>query len=255
MTQTTNNANNERLRQSLAAGTRDFELRVGGAALRFVLVRAGEFKMGAPENERDAKPFEVPQIPVRITKPFYLARYPVTCEQYAAVMGPAALRELVIDDADLRPVAGLTYVAARAFCDAVAKQSGVTVTLPTEAQWEYACRAGTDTRYYTGDDEADLDRCAWYAANADDVTHPVGQKQPNAWGLYDMLGNVWEYCLDFHENFRARAAADPVGKVVDFRGALRGGGCLFPADECRCASRLLSDDMFGNVGLRLAING
>jgi formylglycine-generating enzyme required for sulfatase activity len=128
------------------------------------------------------------------------------------------------------------------------------VRLPTEAQWEYACRAGTQTRYYSGQTEADLGRVGWYSENSEGRAHPVGQKEPNVWGLYDMHGNVWEYCADFIDDYTTMPLTDPVGRVTPSGGAMRGGGWMHGPEECRSATRMISDDMFGGAGLRIALN-
>jgi formylglycine-generating enzyme required for sulfatase activity len=154
------------------------------------------------------------------------------------------------------PVEGITYIEALAFCQALSKLASINVVLPTEAQWEYACRAGTQTRYYSGDEEADLDKVAWYMGNSRETTHEVGKKKANAWGLYDMLGNVWEPCLDNLPKYGEIEVdnADPVGRVSKFGGHMRGGGWQYPAEDCRAARRQLTNDRFGGMGVRIAIN-
>ena len=126
--------------------------------------------------------------------------------------------------------------------------------LPTEAQWEYACRAGSKTRYYFGDDEARLGDYAWYQGNSGMKTHAVGEKKPNAWGLYDMHGNVWEWCEDWYGPYGAEAVTDPSGPAVVQVGlgrVSRGGSCLgLPAAGCRSASRYSTEP-----GMRLADTG
>ncbi len=125
-------------------------------------------------------------------------------------------------------------------------------TLPTEAQWEYACRAGT-----TGAWAGELDAMAWYAKNSGNTTHPVGQKQPNAWGLYDMHGNVWEWCRDWYaDKLPGGAVTDPVGAASGAFRVYRGGGWWLPADYCRSAYRNWSSpgDRGNDVGFRLALS-
>jgi formylglycine-generating enzyme required for sulfatase activity len=151
-------------------------------------------------------------------------------------------------------VSQITYEQAIDFCRRLSQLAGVPVTLPTEAEWEYACRAGTGTAYSAGSSVADLDRVAWYDGNSSGRVHPVGEKPGNAWGLHDMHGNVWEYCADFFEDPEAIDGTDPVGERRDWRGAMRGGGWMHGAADCRSARRLVSDDMFGGAGLRIRVD-
>jgi formylglycine-generating enzyme required for sulfatase activity len=169
---------------------------------------------------------------VTISKPYYLGKFEVTQEQYQQVMG---VNPSQYKGRDLP--AECVWNDAREFCRKASAKTGLTVRLPTDAEWEHACRAGTRTTYYTGDAETDLDRAAWYFKNSNDTTHSVGQKTPNAWGLYDMHGNVWEWCQGFHDPYSAEASADPQGPAQGAGPVLR-GGCLY--DEpglCRSARR------------------
>lgn len=237
-------------RQAMARGDKQLELHVGSVTFDFVRIEPGVFQMGSPLSEKGHMPNEEPTREVYITKPFYLGRYEVTQAQYKAVMGvnPSYF------EGDSLAVDQVTYPHAIEFCKKLSQVTGVNASLPTEAQWEYACRAGTTTRFYSGDTTADLDRVAWYAANSGDTVHPVGLKQPNAWGLYDMLGNVWELCADFIESYEQMDASDPVGDVYDNRGAMRGGGYAYPEEYCRAATHLVSNLRFGGTGVRVVIN-
>ena len=137
--------------------------------------------------------------------------------------------------------------------------TGKTYRLPTEAEWEYACRAGTTTRYYFGDDASQLGDYAWYSANSQSKTHPVGQKKPNAWGLYDMSGNVWEWCEDdWHDNYIG-APTDGSAWLInnDNRShlkCLRGGSWFESPNLCRSAYRSgnLPDGVYNFNGFRVA---
>ena len=128
--------------------------------------------------------------------------------------------------------------------------------MPTEAQWEYACRAGSKTRYCFGDDESKLGEYAWYDENSDDKTHPVGEKKPNAWGLYDMHGNVWEWCQDRwrHGYYKESPVDDPTGAATGSFRVFRGGSWYYPAGYCRSAYRGSVEPRDGcdNLGLRVS---
>jgi formylglycine-generating enzyme required for sulfatase activity len=206
--------------------------------------------MGSPVTEDGHREHESPVRHVRISNPFYLGRYEVTQLQYREIMG----KKLTMRQGDSLPVDDMSFPGALAYCQALSERTGLRVTLPTEAQWEYACRAGTKTRYYSGEGEDDLDKVGWYRENAGSTSHPVGKKQPNPWGLYDMLGNVWEPCLDSLPNYATIPEEDPRGSVRDWGGSMRGGGWMHPADYCRAAKSIPTDPMFGGLGIRIAIN-
>ena len=158
-------------------------------------------------------------------------------------------------ESETLPVNDITYEDAQEFCRRLSNAAHAEVRLPTEAQWEYACRAGTQTVYYSGDTEADLARVGWYSENSDGTAHPIGQKQPNARGLFDMHGNVWEFCADFIDDYATMSSTEPVGRVSPRSGAMRGGGWMHDSESCRAATRLISDDMFGGAGFRVALSG
>ena len=243
----------EDIRRVLAKDAPTLTLRV--AALQIVLVRIapGEFTMGSPVDEEGHGPNEEPQRRVRISKGFYLGRYEVTQAQYHALMGETAGGGGG-GEGDALAVSQIMYADALEFCRRLSIATNLEVRLPTEAQWEYACRAGMQTRYCSGQAEADLSRVGWYSENSEGKAHAVGQKQPNAWGLYDMHGNVWEYCADFIEDYATMPDTDPAGRVTPRHGAMRGGGWMHGPEECRAATRLISDDMFGGAGFRIAMN-
>ena len=165
-----------------------------------------------------------------------MACTPVTQSQWKAVMGnnPSHFQ------GDDLPVECVLWSDAVAFCGKLGEKEGRKYRLPTEAEWEYACRAGTKTEYYTGDGEAALNEAGWYKNNSEGKTHPVGQKKPNPWGLYDLHCNVGQWCSDYHGDYPAGNVADPRGPAVGDKDAshvLRGGSWgAFPA-RCRAALR------------------
>ena len=204
----------------------------GGGKMDFVLVPAGEFDMGSNDGPAEEKPIHR----VKISKPFYVAKYEVTQAQYEKVVGrnPSKFK-----GADL-PVEQVSWEDAQVFCKAASKLTGRTARLPTEAEWEYACRAGTTTQFSAGQGEAALGTVGWYDKNSGDATHPVGQKKANAWGLYDMHGNVPEWCEDWHveQYYAASPAADPQGPEKRGFRVLRGGSWYNDAARCRSACRI-----------------
>jgi formylglycine-generating enzyme required for sulfatase activity len=176
---------------------------------------------------------EKPAHDVTISTPYYIGKYEVTQEQYQQVMGsnPSHFR-----GRDL-PVERVSWDDAKEFCKRVTEKAGPSVRLPSGAEWERACRAGTRTTYYTGDSDADLDRVAWYGNNSKDTTHPVGQKTSNAWGVHDMHGNVCEWCVDWYETYKAEAVVDPHGLTEGRYRVLRGGSWHGLPGGCRSADR------------------
>jgi len=224
----------------------------GGVKLEMVLVPAGEFKMGSPDSDKDAIKWEKPQHRVRITKPFYLGKYPVTQEQWQAVMG----NNPNIFKGPKNPVERVSWDDCQEFVKKFnAKAGGGRFSLPTEAQREYACRAGSKTRYCFGDDAAGLGEYAWYGGNSGGKTHPVGEKKPNAWGLYELHGNVWEWCADSYGSYAEGAVDDPTGPADGSDRVVRGGCWDDTARQCRSANRVWLGPLFrlSFLGFRLAL--
>jgi formylglycine-generating enzyme required for sulfatase activity len=203
--------------------------------MKLVLIPAGEFMMGSPGSDDDAFADEKPQHRVKITKPFYLGVTEVTQQQYEQVMGENPSE---FNDDPQRPVEQVSWEDAEKFCERLSAKEGKTYRLPTEAQWEYACRSGSTTKWCFGDSESQLDDYAWYDDNSGNTTHPVGQKKPNAWGLYDMHGNVWEWCANWwDDDYSESSSTDPTGPSSGSYRVDRGGSWIYPARLCRSAYR------------------
>ena len=176
--------------------------------MKLRLIPAGEFMMGSPGTESDRSNNET-QHRVSITKPFYLGVTEVTQEQYQKVMGtnPSQFK------GPQNPVERVSWAEAVEFCGKLSampaeKTAGHVYRLPTEAEWEYACRSGTTTAYGFGDDASRLGDYGWFRSNSDSGTHPVGEKKPNAWGLYDMHGGVYEWCQDWYRSEERRVGKE-----------------------------------------------
>jgi len=211
-----------------------------------VFIPANTFTMGSPTNEVGRSADEGPQTTVTLTHGFWMAKFLVTQRDYLALIGsnPSGF------PGDLnRPVESVTWLDATNYCAKLTEQDlaagrispGSHYRLPTEAEWECAARAGTSTRFNYGDDPSvtDLARHAWYGANSGFVTRPVGLKEPNAWGLYDMPGNVWEWCQDWYGPYSGGSAIDPQGPDSNAIGVkvIRGGAWESFESDCRSARR------------------
>jgi formylglycine-generating enzyme required for sulfatase activity len=210
--------------------------------------------MGSPVSEEGRFPSET-QHRVKLTRAFMMASTVVTQSQWKSLMGdnPSEFQ------GDNLPVEKVSWNDAATFCKKLSEKEGKKYRLPTEAEWEYACRAGTTTAYYTGDREAALNEAGWYKANSELKTHPVGQKKPNVWGLYDMHGNVWQWCNDYAGAYPAGDAVDPSGPPVGDKNGprvLRGGSWNNVPGSCRAAYRgwIAPDGRFDIVGLRLCLD-
>ncbi len=207
--------------------------------MELVRLPAGSFVMGGDWDAEQADENELPQHAVTFKQPFYIGRTPVTQSQWEAVMG-ANPSEFKGDD---HPVETISYEDAAAFLDRLnSVEDNPGYRLPTEAEWEYAARAGSVSTYCFGPQTAELPAYAWFQKNSGRTTHPVGRLAPNAWGLYDVHGNVHEWCADwFDRQYYARSPAEnPRGPRKGVARALRGGDWGSEAWYCRCAIRSLS---------------
>ena len=200
--------------------------------MKLVRIPAGQFIMGSPDSEDGRDTDEVQHL-VTISKGFYMSTTPVTQGQWVAVMNTDPSKW----QGDDLPVEQASWFDAVAFCRKLSQMEGKTYRLPTEAEWEYACRAGTSGQYNTGDADAAMAVAGWYADNSNGQTHSVAMKLPNAWGLFDMHGNVWQWCSDIYGDYADGPAVDPQGAKTGKRRVCRGGSWDTSAVECRSAAR------------------
>jgi formylglycine-generating enzyme required for sulfatase activity len=227
-------------------------------------VSGGQFTMGVNEGPVDAKPAH--QVKV---DGFLMDQHEITQEVYEKVTGKNPSRRKNPQN----PVEQVTWSAAVRFCNARSTQEGLTpcydtntwkcdfsasgYRLPTEAEWEYACRAGSSTRFYFGESAEDLKSYAWFEGNSQSKPHPVGQRKPNAWGLYDMAGNVWEWCNDFYgaKYYRDSPGDNPRGPQQGEKRALRGGAWSSSAGNCASWIRNCDEAGLTDVCLTMDSNG
>lgn len=212
--------------------------------MEFVLVPAGRFMMGSKQTAT-----EKPVHKVTIPEPFYLGKYPVTQREWVEVMGcnPSS------SEGDDRPVEQVSWNEVQEFVKRLnAKEGAKKYRLPSEAEWEFACRAGTTTKYPFGNDESELDKYAWYAGK---TSHGVGQKKPNPWGFYDMHGNVWEWCQDrWHDDYEDAPVDGSAWEDGSSSLRVDRGGCWSSlARYCRSSLRsgYNPDSRYGFTGFRL----
>lgn len=295
------------LAQTLQISGYDWQYTSPSMGTQFVLIQPGSFLRGSRDSDREADADERPQRAIQMTRPFYLGKYEVTRGQFRRFVEETGYRTDAEEDGkgscmfdaetggfernpkynwrnvgfeqtDEHPVVNVTWDDALRFCQWLANKDGRPYTLPTEAQWEFACRAGTKTRYCSGDNPQSLamvgniaDGTAkkkfpnWsWAIKAEDgyvFTAPVGQFDPNSWGLYDMHGNVWEWCLDAYEKdfYKTSSDKDPhnVNPLIlqsNTKRVLRGGSWLNFAGSCRSAKRncVARDYRSNYIGFRVS---
>ncbi|TAL67095.1 MAG: hypothetical protein EPN82_16105 [Bacteroidetes bacterium] len=236
-----------------------------------VLIPSGSFQMGNTGSSPDGLKSEHPVHQVTISQDFYMSIYEVQQDLYTAVMGTNPSN----NKGDNLPVERISWYMAVDFCNKLSEKEGLTKCytingtsvscnwnangwrLPTEAEWEYACKAGTTSDYYSGSSESQLASVAWYDGNSNELTHPVGQKNPNSFGLYDMLGNVWEFCWDWLDNYSGGSATNPKGPSSGTIKVGRGGSWHNSAIRCRSSMRGWEDTpsiQSSTDGIRLVRN-
>ena len=251
---------------------------------KLVLIQSGRFTMGSQTSEEGSKEHETLH-KVELTQPYYLGTTEVTENQWAQVMGPSMITEMVeerdpktkrfirkIEKQSPNPMLGsqlpktsVSWEEAVKFCQRLSelpeeKKEGRTYRLPTEAEWEYACRAGTSTAYSFGDRATSLGDYAWFVVNSKRnnirTRYPVGTKKPNAWGLYDMHGNVWEWCSDWYGPYPEGFVTDPQGPSKGSVHVRRGGSWDCLAVDCRSAFRFGVDQYYrdNDFGFRIALS-
>jgi formylglycine-generating enzyme required for sulfatase activity len=254
------------LAQSSNENFTEYQQPIPGSSLQFKMmpISGGSFLMGSNEKEKNHEADEGPQRKVNIS-PFWMAAFEVSRDEFDVFYKDETISQNSTVDAITRPspqyidfslgmgkeggypVNSLSQYAALMYCRWLYNKTGIFYRLPTEAEWEYACRAGTSTTYYFSNDEKELDKYAWYKNNSNNKFQKGGQKLPNAWGLYDMLGNVSEWTLDHYDE---KAMEKMTDKVTDplpapnksrYPKTLRGGNFADDATELRCANRFKSD--------------
>jgi formylglycine-generating enzyme required for sulfatase activity len=252
--------------QTAAEDFKEYQQTIPGSALQFKMVpiNGGSFLMGSSNKEKYREADESPQRKVVIS-PFWMAAFEVSRDEFDVFYKDETTSQNSTVDAITRPspqyidfslgmgkeggypVNSLSQYAALMYCRWLYNKTGIFYRLPTEAEWEYACRAGTSTTYFFGNDENELNKYAWYKNNSDNKFHKAGEKLPNSWGLYDMLGNVSEWTLDHYYEKKMETmtdnSIDPFSppEKARYPKALRGGAFVNDAAELRCANRFQSE--------------
>ena len=224
--------------------------------LDMVELPGGTFLMGSPDSDREASDAEKPQHQVIISA-FAISRFPITRQLYRDITGSSPQQWGRDKDDQQLPANYVNWFDAARFCNVLSERVGLSpcyridgdnvewdreadgYRLPTEAEWEYACRAGTTSNWFFGNDPHDLGVYAWFNENSDARVHPVGEKKPNAWKLHDMSGNVWEWCWDWYADYPTdpQPLTDPAGPEDSSRRVLRGGSWYFDPRLLRSANR------------------
>jgi formylglycine-generating enzyme required for sulfatase activity len=252
------NAEKERLAEEQRKKSEPAKTYTNSLDMEFILIPAGEFMMGAVPQDKEASDSEKPQHKVRITKPFYMGKYLVTQEEWEKIMvnDPSKFKEA----GKKAPVETVSWDDCQEFIKKLNQKEGKTYRLPTEAEWEYSARGGDSggsTIYTYGNDASKLRDYAWYDGNSGNTKHPVGQKKPNSLGLYDIMGNVFEWCGDWYDDeyYKNCPSADPKGADGGVYRVLRGGSWSENAEDSRLSFRSDQYSVYMDevVGFRLVL--
>ncbi len=227
----------------------------GGVKLEMVWVEPGTFKMGSDNHHDDEKPVHQ----VTLTKGYWIGKYQFTQEQWKTTR--VFMEKKCEWSGKHRPVENVSWDEAVSCCKKLSRllgeklPSGYRLGLPTEAQWEFAARGGVKSRGYEYSGSDNIDEVAWYGDNSDDNTHDVGQKKPNELGIYDMSGNVWEWCHNRHGDYPLFAVTNPCGPLLGWGRIIRGGSWLGGNNGCRSTHRCYSGPSLRtySVGFRVAL--
>jgi formylglycine-generating enzyme required for sulfatase activity len=215
-----------------------------------VFVKPGTFTMGCTDDE--CYDWEVPAHQVTLTKGYYISKYLVTQSQWKAVMGnnPSYFKGKNL------PVETVSWDDIQEFLTKLNEKSGKNYRLPTEAEWEYACKGGNQSKGYKYSGSNNVDDVVWYWENSKSKTHPVGTKAPNELGIYDMSGNVWEWCHDWYDDYIDTPQTNPTGPDEGSVRVVRGGSWYYFARFCRVSHRDCNapEDSFFNLGFRIALS-
>lgn len=219
------------------SGPQTLQSETNSIGMDFLLVAPGKFQMGSRRGDNRERPVHE----VTVSKSYGLGAMEVTEAQYTQVMGKSP--KLKNPDAAIN---SLSWSQANEFCQRLSnlpaeKTAGRIYRLPTEAEWEFACRAGTTSIFSFGDDQTKVGEHAWYTRNSTEEAHPPGEKTPNPWGFFDMHGNAWEWCQNFVYDYTDTPAIDPVGPAKGDKHVLRGGGWFHREQDCRSSSRFSED--------------
>ncbi len=241
------------------AGTRYYRAvtleATGPDPARWAWINPGTFLMGSPPTEYDRSADESPQTEVTFSRGFWVGRFEVTESEYSSIIGT---NHSTVSGPN-QPVEQVTWFDATNYCAHLTFQEqaagrtppGYVYRLPTEAEWEYVTRAGTTTRFFFGDDHTYtlLPNYAWFSVDSGQITHDVGGKLPNQWGLYDTSGNVWEWCADLYGPYSGGAVTDPTGASSGIDRVMRGGSAFFEAGDSRSADRSFNPPDFQSHGI------